>query len=49
MVFEAALSREATDAEVKGLTQLVGEPPNTAGLADALWCVIMLPEFQLVR
>ena len=28
---------------------LAGEPLTTDGLADALWCVVMLPEFQLVR
>jgi hypothetical protein len=28
---------------------LAGDPMTAAGLADVLWCVAMLPEFQLVR
>jgi hypothetical protein len=28
--------------------ELVGEPASAAGVADLLWAVAMLPEFQLV-
>jgi hypothetical protein len=29
--------------------ELMGEPVTADGLADALWCIVMLPEFQIVR
>jgi hypothetical protein len=48
-VFRLALSRPATDEELARLTAMAGEPPTAAGLGDMLWCVIMLPEFQIVR
>ena len=28
--------------------ELVGEPPQQAGLEDLLWGLAMLPEFQLI-
>jgi hypothetical protein len=48
-VFVRSLSRKATDAERAAARALVGEKPSASGVADLLWAVVMLPEFQLVR
>jgi hypothetical protein len=48
-VFAAALSREPTSEELARLVELTGKPVTPDGLADALWCLVMLPEFQIVR
>ena len=48
-VFQSALSRPPTGAEMERLVQLAGTPLSVAGVEDLLWCVVMLPEFQLVR
>jgi hypothetical protein len=48
-IVRAALSREPTDAELARLVELAGDPVSPGGLADVLWCIAMLPEFQLVR
>jgi hypothetical protein len=45
----AALSREPTDEELTLLVELAGQPVTESGLADVLWSIVMLPEFQLVR
>jgi hypothetical protein len=44
-----ALSREPTDDEQNLLVEAIGDSPTPDSLADALWCIVMLPEFQLVR
>ena len=48
-LFGAALSREPTNEELARLVELAGDPLTSDGLADALWCIVMLPEFQIVR
>jgi cytochrome c553 len=48
-VFVRALSRKPTDGERGAARELIGEKPATSGVADLLWAVVMLPEFQLVR
>lgn len=45
----SALSREPTAEELQLLTETAGQPLTPAGLSDVLWCIVMLPEFQLVR
>ena len=47
-MFRRPRRREPTADELARLVALAGEPV-TEGLADVLWCVVMLPEFQLVR
>lgn len=44
-----ALSREPSPRELAALNELLGEKSDAAGVGDALWAVVMLPEFQLVR
>lgn len=48
-LFLAALSREPASEELARLVELAGQPVTPDGLADALWCLVMLPEFQIVR
>jgi hypothetical protein len=48
-VFLRALSRPPTEGERAAAKRLLGEKPTATGLADLLWVVVMLPEFQLVR
>jgi mono/diheme cytochrome c family protein len=47
--FRVALSREPSDDELAELAAMAGEPLTVDGLADVLWTIVMLPEFQLVR
>jgi len=49
VVYRHALSRPPTAGEVVTAQRLLGQPPTAEGLADLLWAVLMLPEFQLVR
>ena len=48
-VFRTAMSRPPSEDELARLVALAGEPLTTEGLSDAMWCIVMLPEFQLVR
>jgi hypothetical protein len=48
-VFRTAMSRNPTSDELARLTDLADDPLTAEGLADVLWCVVMLPEFQVVR
>ena len=48
-IVRSALSREPTDQEQAMLLELAGAPVTAKGVADVLWCIAMLPEFQLVR
>src|SRR5262249_34914492 len=44
-----ALCRHPTTAELATGRELLGSPVTAEGLADLLWAVVMLPEFQLIR
>jgi hypothetical protein len=48
-LYRGALSREPTAEELAVARGIVGEPPDDERVADLLWTVFMLPEFQLVR
>jgi hypothetical protein len=49
LVFARALSRKPTPEELSAAEGLIGGKPTAESLADLLWAVVMLPEFQLVR
>jgi hypothetical protein len=49
LIFARALGRKPTADELAAARGLVGEKPTVDGVADLLWAVVMLPEFQLVR
>lgn len=48
-LFRFALSRSPTEKERAILAERLGEKLSEQGIEDALWAVVMLPEFQLVR
>ena len=48
-IYMAALGRAPTDSERAIATELIGETPQRDGVADVLWAVTMLPEFQLIH
>ena len=48
-MFAAALSRPPTADESAAARDLLGDAPTADTVADCLWTVTMLPEFQLVR
>ncbi len=47
-IFMTALARLPVAAEREVALSVIGSPPNREGLADLLWAVLMLPEFQLI-
>ena len=44
-----ALCRKPTSGEAKVAGEILGSKITDEGVADLLWAVFMLPEFQLVR
>jgi hypothetical protein len=48
-VFVRALSRKPIAGERAAAKALLGEKPTAESVADLLWAVVMLPEFQMVR
>ena len=48
-IFTAALSRPPTADEAAVARDLLGAAPTAESVADCLWSVVMLPEFQFVR
>jgi hypothetical protein len=49
LVCQRALCRQPTADELATARDLVGKPATPEGVADLLWAVFMLPEFQLIR
>jgi hypothetical protein len=47
--FDAALARKPTPEEAAAAKELLGQAPTAESVADLLWAIVMLPEFQLVR
>ncbi len=48
-IYRHALGRRPHDAEAVLARRLLSSGSRSEGLADLLWCVTMLPEFQLIR
>ena len=48
-LYVSALSREPAPAELKVAADIVGAEISEQGIADLLWAVCMLPEFQTIR
>lgn len=44
-----SLGRDPSSAELSTSRELVGTPPTATGIADLLWAISMLPEFQLLQ
>jgi Protein of unknown function (DUF1553) len=49
LIYLRALCRQPTAAEVTTGSAILGSSAGAESLADLLWAVIMLPEFQLIR
>jgi hypothetical protein len=47
-LYEKALSRKPTRAELRLATENVGGPAGPQGVEDLIWAITMLPEFQLI-
>jgi hypothetical protein len=48
-LFEVALGRTPTAAELAASLELIGSPATAEGLHDLMWALTMLPEFQLIE
>lgn len=48
-LFRQTLGRQPTSKERSLALELVGSPARPEGIADLLWGLVMLPEFQLIR
>ncbi len=48
-LYRFALSRDPSAEELAVLTEALGDKLTEQGIQDALWSVVMLPEFQMVR
>jgi hypothetical protein len=44
-----AMCRKPTAGELKIAEEILGPTMTDEGVADLLWAVFMLPEFQLIR
>jgi hypothetical protein len=49
LAYRHALARKPTDEEKKLALETLGQPVKPEGVADVLWVLAMLPEFQLVN
>jgi hypothetical protein len=49
LVYREALCRRPTAEELAAARQILGMSTSVDSLADLLWCVVMLPEYQLIR
>ncbi len=47
--FRQLLSRPPSEPERSTTLDLIGSPPTPAGVADFLWALLNLPEFQLIN
>ena len=49
LIYLESLCRRPTLEEMEAARPILGSPATVDGLSDLLWCVFMLPEFQLIR
>ncbi|MCY2939679.1 MAG: PSD1 and planctomycete cytochrome C domain-containing protein [Planctomycetota bacterium] len=47
--YERALGRQPTSDELQVATDIIGSKPTDDSVADLLWTIFMLPEFQIIR
>jgi hypothetical protein len=48
-IYLRALGHHPTAGEMAASRELIGSPPTPEGLADMLWVLFALPEFQLIQ
>jgi hypothetical protein len=49
LIYLESLGRRPTPQEMEAARPILGHPATVDGLSDLLWCVFMLPEYQLIR
>jgi hypothetical protein len=47
--FQQSFSRKPSDEEKKVALEMLGTPVKPEGVADFLWALTMMPEFQLIN
>jgi hypothetical protein len=48
-IYQRSLSRKPSEAEKQVALEMIGQAPKAEGIADFLWAMAMLPEFQLIN
>jgi hypothetical protein len=48
-LYVSTVSRRAKPEEMTIARQILGSPRSGENLADLMWAVLMLPEFQIIR
>jgi hypothetical protein len=48
-IYAQSMARKPTDAERQIAMEMLGNPVKPEGVADFLWSITMLPEFQLIN
>ncbi|MES2506761.1 MAG: DUF1553 domain-containing protein [Verrucomicrobiota bacterium] len=48
-IYQQALARDPTEAELQAALEVLGEKPTAIMIQDLLWAVVMQPEFMFVR
>jgi hypothetical protein len=43
------LGRKPTETEMRIAMEMLGENPKAQNVADVLWAIVLLPEFQLIK
>lgn len=47
-IYKNALNRPPTNKELSAAKEVIGADPSPDGVADLLWAIMLLPEFQLI-
>ncbi|SPE50887.1 Planctomycete cytochrome C (fragment) [Verrucomicrobia bacterium] len=47
-LYEQAFGRKPSAGELQTALELIGQPAKAEGVEDFLWCLAMLPEFQMI-
>jgi hypothetical protein len=48
-IYQHSFCRKPTEAETKIALEMLDEKPKAENVADFLWAISMLPEFQLIN
>ncbi len=48
-IFQAALARDPSPGEKQLAIEMLGQSPTSQSIADLMWSIFMLPEFQFIR
>jgi hypothetical protein len=48
-IFQATLARDPSPGEKQLAIEMLGQSPTSQSIADLMWSIFMLPEFQFIR